>query len=108
MPLTYKAAIAACLVLAAAAVWLTPPLYQPSYAPVGRLGVSFSQQDKVNINTAPAEELRTLDGIGEKSAAAIVAYRRQNPPFQTAEDLLAVKGIGPKTLDKIRDYICFS
>lgn len=56
---------------------------------------------KVNLNTATAQELERLDGVGPALAARIVAYRQQQP-FQQPEDLLKVKGIGPKKLQKIR------
>lgn len=50
----------------------------------------------VNINTASAEEMATLlKGIGIKKAQAIVDYREQNGVFQSKDDLLHVKGIGP-------------
>lgn len=61
----------------------------------------------VNVNTATAEELQKLNGIGVKKAEAIVAYREANGPFATAEDLLKVKGIGEGILNKIRADIEF-
>jgi competence protein ComEA len=59
----------------------------------------------ININTASATELETLSGIGEVLAAAIIEYRTQNGPFASVEDLLDVSGIGPATLDEIRDHV---
>ena len=59
----------------------------------------------VNINTATAEQLMTLKGIGEVKSQAIIDYRNKNGPFRNIDQLLFVKGIGEKTLDKIRDYI---
>jgi competence protein ComEA len=59
----------------------------------------------VNINTASAEELNSLPGIGPALAKRIVDYRREHGPFAQVDDLLAVKGIGPKMLDKIRDRL---
>ncbi len=56
----------------------------------------------VNLNTASQEELCTLPGIGEVKSSAIIAYRDQNGPFTSIEDIIRVKGIGPKTLEKIR------
>lgn len=56
----------------------------------------------VNINTAGLEELCTLPGIGEVKARAIMDFRAQNGPFSTVEDITKVKGIGAKTLEKIR------
>ena len=60
---------------------------------------------KVNINTASAQELTTLPGIGPKKADAIVSYRKANGAFGSVDDIVKVKGIGPKTLDKLRPLI---
>ncbi len=57
---------------------------------------------KVNINTANVDELASLSGIGKVKAEAIVAYRTANGKFKTAEDLTKVKGIGDKTVEKIK------
>nr|WP_284193632.1 helix-hairpin-helix domain-containing protein [Vibrio zhanjiangensis] len=60
----------------------------------------------VNINTAQEEELATLlSGIGLKKAQEIVRYRNENGPFETAEDLAQVKGIGLSLVDKNRSRI---
>lgn len=55
---------------------------------------------KVNINTANVEQLQQLQGVGEKKAQAIVAYRKQHGKFKSIEQLAEVKGIGPKLLQK--------
>ncbi|AKS38982.1 competence protein ComEA [Anoxybacillus gonensis] len=60
---------------------------------------------KVNINTATAEQLQTLQGIGPAKASAIIAYREEHGPFQKAEDLLNVSGIGEKSFEKIKEQI---
>ena len=59
----------------------------------------------INVNTAPAAELVALPGIGPKKAEAIVQYREANGPFKTVDDLVQVKGIGPKTLEKLRPLV---
>jgi len=57
----------------------------------------------VDINTADANTLATeLVGIGAAKAEAIVAYRKANGPFKRLEDLVNVKGVGEKTLEKNR------
>lgn len=56
-------------------------------------------------NTATSEELQTLPGIGPVLAARIIEYRETVGKFRTIDDLLAVKGIGEKTLAKIRPYL---
>lgn len=60
---------------------------------------------KVNINTANADELATLAGIGKVKAEAIVTYRSTNGNFKTVDDLTKVKGIGSKNLEKIKPEI---
>jgi len=60
---------------------------------------------EVNINTASAEELTTLPGIGPSYAQRIVEHREKNGPFKKPEDLLSVRGIGDKTFERIRDRI---
>ena len=59
----------------------------------------------VNINTDGIEKLMTLEGIGEKTADAIISYRNENGKFETIEDIMDVKGIGEKTFEDIKDYI---
>ena len=59
----------------------------------------------VHVNTASAEELDTLPGVGPSLAQAIVDYRTENGPFTSLEDLDNVPGIGPAKLDAIRDLV---
>ena len=59
----------------------------------------------VNINTAGAEELEALPGIGEVLAQRIVEYRRLNGPFSSVDELEEVDRIGPVTVDRIRDCV---
>lgn len=59
----------------------------------------------INLNTATLEELDALPGIGETTANAILAYRDENGPFQSVEDLLNVEGIGERTLERLRPLI---
>ena len=61
---------------------------------------------KVNINTAMAEELKTLDGIGDATAQKIIDYRTANGPFQRIEDIKNVSGIAEKRFEAIADRIC--
>ena len=64
-----------------------------------------ADRQSVNVNTADLEELMTLERVGEAYAKRIVAYRKKNGPFKSAEDLLLVKGIGPKILEANQDRI---
>ncbi len=59
----------------------------------------------VNVNTADADELETLPGIGPVTAGKIIAYREEHGPFRTVDALLLVPGIGPATLENIRGFI---
>jgi len=60
----------------------------------------------VNVNTADAETIaRELQGVGPSRARAIVDYRESNGPFEAVDDLLKVKGIGPKVLEENRKNI---
>ena len=60
---------------------------------------------QININTASAEQLTALNGIGDAKAAAIVEYRKSNGPFKSVDQLVDVKGIGLKLVEKNRDMI---
>ena len=62
----------------------------------------------VDLNTAEAEELATLPGIGEGLAKRIVDYRTEHGPFEGPEGLMEVSGIGEKKLEELRDYITVS
>ena len=59
----------------------------------------------VNINTAKMVELKAVYGIGDKTAERIIAYRNNNGLFISINDLIKVKGIGPKKLEKMKPYI---
>lgn len=72
---------------------------------VSGISVYAGDAAKININTASAEELTQLQGIGPKYAAKIVEYREQNGPFASAEDLMKIKGIGPVTFEKNKELI---
>ena len=75
---------------------------------VGWAGVingDAAEVEKININTASAEELMQLKGIGSSHAASIIAFREKNGPFNTPEDLIKVPRIGQKTFEKNKDLI---
>ena len=58
----------------------------------------------ININTATADELKTLSGIGDVTAEKIIEYR-SSKSFKSKEDIMSVDGIGSKTYEKIKDRI---
>lgn len=96
-------------------------MFAPSFFVAVSPGVVFAQEEEgeaeesgleeeegsvaVNINTASAEELAALDGIGERLAQNIVEYRDANGLFATIEDVKSVKGIGDRKLEKIKEFI---
>ena len=63
------------------------------------------KEGKVNINTATVEELKTLKGIGEKKAEAIIEYRKQNGSFKNKEELMKVRGIGKKLYESFEERV---
>jgi competence protein ComEA len=82
----------------------------PASAPAGPAGSSGTGGSgapgaKVNLNTATAEQLDTLPGVGPVTAQAILDWREENGRFGSIDDLLDVKGIGDATLAEIRDHV---
>lgn len=65
----------------------------------------YAAQGVINVNTATAEQLMMLPGIGEKTAKAILSYRNANGPFKTIEDVAKVRGLSKKKIDKIRQNL---
>ncbi len=102
------AAVAAYLVLA---FWLRPELAGPLSGPLTDLHDSVSDRFRkhpehpVDLNSATAEELQQLPGIGPATAAQIIRFREQSGPFRRPEDLLAIPRITRRTLDRLRPYI---
>lgn len=66
---------------------------------------SDSREYKLNINTASAEELTMLPGVGEKIAQRIVEYREENGPYASVDDIMQVKGVKQTLFNDISDYI---
>ena len=94
-------------VLAMALTWLLTPRqvrggYDISAVPPEEAAPALL---KVNINTASAEELDGLPGIGPVLAQRIVDWRTENGPFTDAAQLLELDGIGQTVLESIQDFI---
>lgn len=77
-------------------------------------GREFVLESRINPNNAPAASLIRLPGIGISRAQAIVAYREQfvgqggsGAAFRVCDDLQKIKGIGPKTAEKISEWLKF-
>ena len=73
--------------------------------PLALATASAALSGVVNVNTASAEELSMLPGVGPARARAIVELRQQRGGFKRVEDLLEVKGIGDASLAKLRPFI---
>lgn len=78
---------------------------QTSSGAASRSDVGASSSGVININTATAEELDSLPGIGPSTAAAIVEDRERNGPFASPEDLMRVSGIGEGKFSKLKGQI---
>ena len=88
-------------------------LYKASRTREGDWQITTEREDRqqqeivpVNINTATEEELIAVEGIGPALARRIIAYREENGPFQTVDELDNVKGIGPSLIENIRYLVC--
>ena len=84
--------------------WTVPRVGDPTVVPSDSDSVGETV-GKVDINTADAELLETLPGIGESRAQAIVGYREEHGTFKHIEDIVAVPGIGPTILEGLRDLV---
>ena len=61
--------------------------------------------EKININTASLEELQQIAGIGPQLAQKVIDYREASGPFQKAEDIMKIKGIGSKLFEASKEII---
>ena len=105
------AALLLALVLVGYNAFLAPGFFgQPGirYLETAKPAVTASYPDaegKVNLNTATAEELETLPGIGPARAADIVAYRESIGGFASIEEIMEINGIGEAAFAAIRDRV---
>lgn len=84
---------------------LRQELSQSNVKQIAGVSTSQNQTDKININTATAEELDKIPGIGPARAKLIIDYRTQNNGFKTIEQIKDIKGIGDKSFENIKDLI---
>ncbi len=66
---------------------------------------AMAETKKVNVNTATKEQLTTLKYVGDAIADRIIEFRKRTP-FKIIEDIMKVKGIGPKIFEANKDQIC--
>lgn len=93
-------------VLLLSLVTILPAWQATAFAEGADTSAAVQQMATVNINTASVEALsNALNGVGMTRADAVVAYREANGEFTSLDQLLNVKGIGRKTLEKNRDRI---
>ena len=59
----------------------------------------------MNLNTATSEQLQQVPGIGPATAGKILQMRKTSGPFKSVDDLLAIRGLGAKRLEKMRKYL---
>jgi competence ComEA-like helix-hairpin-helix protein len=76
----------------------------------GRPDVELTSRDsirhhRIDINTAEAWQLQALNGVGPKRAEAMVRHRQRIERFQSLDELVRVRGIGPKTVERLRPYL---
>ncbi|RKZ20289.1 hypothetical protein DRQ20_00160 [bacterium] len=75
-----------------------------SIKPLISLSLSGGEREFINVNTASREELTLIPGIGEVTAKRIVELRERKGRIRSLDELLEVKGIGPKKLEIIKKY----
>ena len=72
---------------------------------VGIAAEGDSSKGVVNINTANSQQLQLLPRVGPALAERIITFRESNGPFKRVEELVAVRGIGEKSLEQLRPYV---
>ena len=98
-----------------AAAMASRPLSAGTLLSILVFGLLFSQSSlatkkkpperPVNVNTANSEQLQQVPGIGPATASKILQMRKTYGPFKSVDDLLAIRGLGAKRLEKMRKYL---
>ena len=97
--------IGAILVISVLLLIVNPAIAQDNQDEAVKTNKTLASLQQVNINEADADTLASLKGIGKDRALKIIEYREQNGPFQKPEDIMKVKGIGPKIFEQNKDFI---
>jgi len=71
------------------------------------LSLNFGPDSKVNVNTAPLEELKSVLGLTVDESKAVIAYREANGPFKQWQDLQKVDGIDAKKIEEKKEWMAF-
>jgi competence protein ComEA len=77
----------------------------PNSAPNPNATDTAAQPARININTATAAELEALPGVGEVTAGRIIAFREENGPFRSVDDLIHIQGISAGMIDDFRPLV---
>ena len=94
------------MMVAIAAIALSAPvLSAQTKAPTPTKAATATAGAPVNLNTATAEQLATIPGVGPKMAERIIDYRQKNGGFKKIEDLMNVSGVGEKSFLKMKPLI---
>ena len=105
---TFGGAIIIVTVVFSAALFLDVPFkkdYKLSTVDTSRPEAVILLERKININTATRNDLQALPGVGPAVAGKIVEFRGKNGKFNSIEELDEVKGIGEKTIERIRPFV---
>ncbi len=106
--------VVVAVILLTACVWLmilavNKPVVRSADGVVDTPSIlALTEEMKVDINRADSADLQVIPGIGPALAGKIIAERNEGGPFKSADDLERVKGIGPRTIENIREYIVVS
>lgn len=107
--LAFAAAMAALFLGAA---FLIAPIYQPGYHPMdaapAQIQRNTESEARMDLNTATLEDLKTLPGVGDSKAQAILNYRIAHGGFSSVEELANVSGISADMVNQWKDKICIN
>ncbi len=85
--------------------WSVVILLMLAFSSISLADSKVNTADVTNVNTADAEALQAIPGIGKVKSTKIVKYRQENGPFKHIEEMVNVVGIGLKLLENIKPYI---
>ena len=86
-----------CAVLAATGAGAAPD--------AAKTAPAAARPGAVDLNSASEDQLQEVPGIGPSLAKKIVDFRKENGPFKSVDDLLKVRGVGEKSLEKLRPHL---
>ena len=97
--------VSLCAAVLLGAFLFAPPLFQIGYDPLAPEPVTAAQLIKVDLNLASADILKSLPGLGEKKAAAIIEYRSKHGEFKDIDEILCVDGISERDFKNWQPYL---